>query len=63
MRVTHYKEKPDDDWIPYSTTSVQVTPKPYGPGVFFIRKKGGRLRVCALKWDDGSYWDAYEGDE
>jgi len=58
VRVTHYKENPSDEWIPYSTKSVQVTPKSYGPGVFFIRKDRGRLRVCALKWDDGSEWDA-----
>jgi len=60
LKVTHYKEKPTDEWIEYSCKSVQVNPLPYGPGVFFIRKDKGRLRVCALKWDDGSSWDAYD---
>ena len=70
MKITHYKSKPEGEWIPYSTTAVQITPKAYGPGVFLIRKGIGRLEVAALRWDDGSEWDSrgngkltrYEGE-
>jgi len=61
LKITHYKSKPHGEWIPYSSAAVQITPKPFGPGVFLIRKGIGRLAVAALKWDDGSQWDATSG--
>ena len=62
MKVTHYRENPWDDWITYPTKAVQVTPKLYGPGVFYIHKEKGLLKVCGLKWDDGSEWTYKEGE-
>ena len=62
MKITHYKSTSESDWEPYTSNTVQVEPKPYGPGVFLIRKGMGRLQVAALRWDDGSEWDA-KGDE
>jgi len=61
VKITHYKAEPDGEWIPYASAAIQITPKPFGPGVFLIMKERGRLAVAALKWDDGSQWDATSG--